>query len=75
MTTANIIEILKKKFTISERIQLVEDLWETIAETPGEVELTDWEKKILDERLESHLANPEAGSSWEEAKSRILKMQ
>ncbi|MEQ8477002.1 addiction module protein [Fulvivirga sp.] len=28
-------------------------------------------KKILDERIASHEANPSSGSSWDEAKARI----
>lgn len=33
--------------------------------------LTDEHKKILDERLAAHKANPTAGASWEKAKGSI----
>ncbi|MCL6259017.1 addiction module protein [Aquiflexum sp. TKW24L] len=36
-----------------------------------EYELSEAHIKILDERIASHKADPEAGSSWEEVKSRI----
>lgn len=36
-----------------------------------EDQLNDAHIKILDERIASHKANPEAGSSWEEVKARI----
>lgn len=36
-------------------------------------DLSERHKKILDQRLASHNANPTAGSSWEEVKSRIRK--
>lgn len=36
-----------------------------------EFQLTDTHIKILDERIASHKTDPEAGSSWEEVKSRI----
>ena len=34
-------------------------------------ELSPAHKKILDERLAAHEANPSSGSSWEEVKTRI----
>ena len=37
------------------------------------VELSQAHKKILDERLVSHQQNPDAGSSWDEVRSRIEK--
>jgi len=36
-----------------------------------EYQLSDTQIKILDERIASHKADPEAGSSWEDVKSRI----
>ena len=59
--------------SIPERIQLVEDIWDTIASEAEAVELTEEEKKIIDQRLEAYHRNPEAGSSWEEVYQRIVK--
>lgn len=36
-------------------------------------ELTEAEKRLIDERLEAYHKNPEAGSPWEEVYQRILK--
>jgi len=38
--------------SIPERIQLVEDIWDTIAECPDEIRLSDEQKAELDRRLE-----------------------
>lgn len=57
--------------SIPERIQLVEDIWDTIAEKTELVELTEEEKKIIDERLEAYHRNPELGSPWEDVYKRI----
>jgi putative addiction module component (TIGR02574 family) len=57
---------------ISERIQLVTEIWESIAECPDQIKLTDATKELLARRLEASRRNPEAGSPWEEVKSRIL---
>jgi putative addiction module component (TIGR02574 family) len=37
-----------------------------------ELSLPDWQQQILEERLAEDDADPEAGSSWEEVKERIL---
>jgi putative addiction module component (TIGR02574 family) len=59
--------------SIPERIQLVEDIWDTIANEAEAMELTEAEKKIIDERLDAYHKNPEAGSPWEEVFQRITK--
>jgi len=57
--------------TISDKLQLVEDLWDSIAETPEQVPIYDWQKKELDIRKESYQYNSSARTSWEIAKQRI----
>ncbi|MBI5236076.1 MAG: addiction module protein [Deltaproteobacteria bacterium] len=57
--------------SIPERIQLVEDIWDTIANEPESIELTAEEKKIIDERLEAYHKNPDLGSPWEDVYKRI----
>ena len=58
---------------VAERLRLVEDLWDSIAEVPEAIELSDEQRKELDERLERFHRNPEAGSPWKDVKDRILK--
>ena len=58
--------------SIPERIQLVEDIWDTIAIEPEAIELTEKDKKIIDERLEAYHRNPELGSPWEDVYKRIM---
>ena len=58
--------------SIPERIQLVEDIWDTVAIEPEGIDLTDDEKKIIDERLEAYHKNPELGSLWEDVYKRII---
>jgi putative addiction module component (TIGR02574 family) len=59
--------------SIPERIQLVEEIWDTIAIKSDAVELTEEEKKIIDERLEAYYQNPDLGSPWEDVYNRILE--
>ncbi len=58
--------------SIPDRIQLVEDIWDTIASQAEGVELTDEEKKLIDERLEAYHRDPQVGSSWNEVYQRIV---
>lgn len=58
--------------SIPERIELVEDIWDTIAAKADLVELTEEEKKIIDERLKAYHQNPNLGSPWEDVFKRII---
>lgn len=60
-----------QQLSIAERIQLVEDIWDSIATTPEALELTIAQRRELDERLESYHQNANIGSSWDEAKARL----
>ena len=57
---------------VSERIQLVTEIWESIAECPDQIELTDQTRCLIRERLAAHRANPADGSPWDEVRRRIL---
>jgi len=59
--------------SIPERIRLVGDIWDTIAEVPESLELTDSQRQELDRRLEAYHKNPNEGFPWSEVKERILK--
>jgi len=55
-----------------DRIRLVEEIWDTIAEENEAVELTDAQKLELDRRLEAARKNPGRGRSWDEIKSKFM---
>jgi len=61
--------------SIPERIQLVEDIWDTIAAEAQFIELTEDEKRIIDERLEAYHRNPDLGSPWKDVYKRISSRQ
>lgn len=61
-----------KKLSIAERINLVEEIWDSIAEENGCFELSDAQKQELDRRLESFRESPSKGKTWEEIKSEFL---
>lgn len=57
--------------SVSERIQLVEDIWDTITEVPEAVWLSNEQKAELDTRLDAYHQNPENGSPWGMVRERI----
>ena len=61
-----------KKLPVHERIALVEEIWDSIAEDNGCFELTEAQKKELDRRIQSLQANPHAGRRWEDIKAEFL---
>jgi len=62
-----------KKLSIPDRILLVEEIWDTIAEENQAFELTDAQKLELDRRLESARNSPGQGRTWNEIKAEFMK--
>lgn len=58
--------------TVSERIQLVEDLWDSIADAPELLQLTDAQRAELDRRLEAYRKNPDEVIPWEALRRELL---
>ena len=67
ISAADVLEL-----TIDERIQLVAEIWDSIAEHPEVVEVSPEVRALLDERLAAYRKDPDAGSPWLEVKERIL---
>ena len=61
-----------EQLPVSERIQLVEDLWDTIAKDSSAIGLTPEHIAELDRRLDDLEAHPESGTPWNIARERIL---
>ena len=61
------------KLSVAERIQLVEDIWDSIAAEPDAVNLSGELRDELDRRLDEQAANPGVGRPWSEVKARILE--
>ncbi|HEX7315993.1 MAG TPA: addiction module protein [Pyrinomonadaceae bacterium] len=64
-------EILR--LSVAERIQLAEDIWDSIAADPAALPLGDAQRRELDRRLASYAQNPDEGLPWEELKEKVRK--
>ena len=70
-TPANTPEYLK--LSVSERIQLVEDIWDSIAaEESDTVELSQAQRAELHRRVAEHRADPSTGVPWEQVRSKLF---
>jgi putative addiction module component (TIGR02574 family) len=69
MNNISIADILE--LPVQERIRLVELIWDSVAAVPEAVEISPALKAELEARLAEFEANPEAGYSWDQVKSRL----
>ena len=60
-------------WSLAERLQLVQDLWDEIALETDELPVPDGLEEELERRKAEHLANPSTELTWQEAKAQILK--
>lgn len=70
---SQIAEILE--LSVAERVQIVEDIWDSIGDTPEELLVSEAEKAELDKRLESYKQNPSEGIEWETLKRNLSQTE
>jgi putative addiction module component (TIGR02574 family) len=59
--------------SIEERINLVQDIWDSIAADQACADLTDEQKQELERRTADYEANPDNVLTWEEVKASIKR--
>jgi putative addiction module component (TIGR02574 family) len=57
---------------VDERLELAETIWASVEDQSPQAPLPAWQRELLAERIAEDDAAPEAGSSWDEVKRRIL---
>jgi putative addiction module component (TIGR02574 family) len=67
------IDLKLSELTVAERIQLAEDLWDSVAADTGDLPLTDAQRAELELRLADLERDPGSGESWEAVRARIQK--
>ncbi len=71
MDTQPIIETFRK-LSQSEKIRLVQELWDEIAAEAARLPLTKSQRRLLDERIQQHEQKPDDVETWEKVKKDIL---
>jgi putative addiction module component (TIGR02574 family) len=59
------------ELSVSERIQLAQDIWDSVAQVPESLALSDEEKAEIERRLEAYHKDPDEGSPWAVVRDRI----
>lgn len=59
------------KLSAAERLELIEELWESLGEDDAALALTEEQREDLERRLAEADADPTGGSPWEEVRERI----
>ncbi len=62
-----------RDLSIPERIQLVEDIWDSIAAETEALPLTAEQQAELDRRLEEHRRDPDSAIPWEQVREELYK--
>jgi len=60
-------------WSVKDRLELVGDIWDSIAASSEEVPLSASQRKELDRRKREHRRNPSAAKPWTVIKARIEK--
>jgi len=58
---------------VTERVRMVEAIWDSISAVPDALSLTQWQKDELDRRLAEFEADPDSGATLEEVFARIRR--
>ena len=57
------------KLSVSERIQLAEEIWDSVARENGSFDLSLERKQELEKRSRSFASHPSQGRSWDQIKA------
>ena len=58
------------KLNRDEKIKLVQTLWDNIAQEQNDIEIPQWHKELLDERMQNIQNGRTKFKSWEEVKKK-----
>jgi len=58
--------------SVEDRLRLVEGIWESIADDPDGLALTEAQKEELERRIADHAVSPEAVIPWEVVRADAL---
>jgi putative addiction module component (TIGR02574 family) len=59
--------------SVKKRLEVIEEIWDSIATDPEAIPLTSAQRRELDRRKALHRANPSEAVPWAEVRSRLQK--
>ncbi len=61
-----------RKLSPSEKIRVLQELWDEVAEEVASEPLSESQKLLLDERIQQHVENPSDVEPWDRTRDDIL---
>ncbi len=62
-----------KKLALHEKLQVMEAIWEDLSGEPAQLEIPDWHREILDERVSMVLEGTAEFLDWDEVKRQLMQ--
>lgn len=67
------IELLRTPLTVDQRLEVIGELWDSIANSDDVLPVPQWHRKELERRVRAADADPDAAISWEDVKRGLNK--
>ena len=62
-----------RSLSVADRLQLLEEIWDSLVETPDAIPVTDAQRKELARRRRAHARNPSAAKPWAQIRARLRR--
>ena len=59
------------RLSVAERLEIIEELWNSIAAQPEELSITDAQRDEIDRRIAEHDRDPSSAVPWAEVRKRL----
>lgn len=70
--SAQVISESFRRLPPGERIRLLQELWDVVADDVAEMPVSEPMRRMLDERIQQHEENPTDVEPWEDTRDEIL---
>jgi putative addiction module component (TIGR02574 family) len=62
-----------QSLSIADRLQLLEEIWDSMIDTPDAIPVTAAQRKELARRRRAYARNPSAAKSWAQVRARLRR--
>ena len=68
------IELPLNSMSVAEKLELMETIWSSLCQKPGDIQSPEWHKEVLAERTRRLESGEATVSTWNDTKARLLKL-